>query len=293
MNYPRMLAFAIACATATSPMLAIDAGAQVRAEIRKTVEATMVLTGTVDISPAGAVEAFHLDKVDQVEASAAQSAQSLVKGWRFEPVIRDGKAVPARVPVRMRLLAQQMADGGASISVTSARFDGEAEEGSSDRPRKRKMLPPTYPMTAFQMGATGELTLLVQIGRDGLVKQVAVEQVNLRVLMPEPQMRRVRDLFARSSIDAAKRWEFTPPTTGDRVHEASWTVRVPVNYLHHQERGERYGRWQAYVPGPKSPAEWNYNGKGSAEDNGDLLAEGGVYLAGVSNGPKLLTPLGG
>ncbi len=143
------------------------------------------------------------------------------------------------------------------------------------------------------MGATGELTLLVQIGRDGLVKEVAVEQVNLRVLMPEPQMRRVRDLFARSSIDAAKRWEFDPPTTGDRADDATWTVRVPVNYLHHQERGERYGKWQAYVPGPKSPARWNYKGKGTAADNGDLLAEGGVYLAGVSNGPKLLTPLGG
>jgi len=294
MNYPRLLALALACATVTAPMLATPAGAQSRAEIRKTVEASMVLTGTMDITPTGAVEALHLDKEDEVDASALESARKLVSGWRFEPVIRDGKAVPARAPVRMRLLAQQTGDGGLSISVASAKFDdGSETEIRTDSVQARKLTPPKFPEKLFYMGGLGEVTLLLEIGRDGRPQNVAVEQVNLRVILREHLMKRVRDGFMKASVDAAKRWEFDIPTTGEYADAESWTVRIPVNYGTSREAAERYGQWQAYVPGPKFPAEWNYKGKGTAEDNGDLLAEGGVYMAGISKGPKLLTPLGG
>ncbi len=294
MHYPRLLALALACATATIPMLADPAGAQTRAEIRQTVEATMVLTGTLDLSPTGTVDKVHLDKEDQVDPGIVGTVNRLVSGWRFEPVIRDGRAVPARTPLRMRLLAQQTGDGGLAISVASARFDNGSETViRTDSVQPRKLTPPKFPEKLFYMGGVGEVTLLLEIGRDGRPQNVAVEQVNLRVILREHLMRRMRDGFMKASVDAAKRWEFDIPTTGEYADAESWTVRVPVNYYTNREVAERYGQWQAYVPGPKSPAAWNYKGKGTAEDNGDLLTEGGVYMAGISKGPKLLTPLGG
>ena len=85
---------------------------------------------------------------------------------------------------------------------------------------------------------------------------VIAEQVNMTVVAPERTMDRMRDIFAKASISAARKWTFSPPTTGEDSTRDSWTVRVPVTFaLNNSDNGqpERYGRWRAFIPARARP----------------------------------------
>lgn len=297
MNSPRMLALVIACAAACTPLLATDAVAQGRAatgptkaEMHKTIELVMDLAGTMDISAEGAVDGLTLDPAIRIDPALLKNVNSLVAGWRFSPVLKEGVAVPVRTPLRMRLLAQQAGDANLTVSISSVRFS-DHERKDTDALRRADALSPRYPVMAVRREAEGEVSLLMRIGRDGKPMDVAVERVNLGLLVTDKQMQALRAAFGEASLKAAERWTFHIPTTGPDADAPFWTIRVPVNFQFSDSK-KTYGHWHAYVPGPKAAAPWHYEGKGSKADSSDLLAEGGVYMAGVSEGPELLTPLG-
>lgn len=265
--------------------------AQTARAVREQAEASMVLTGNIDIGTAGQVEAFRLDHREKVNPAIAGFLEDAVREWRFEQVIRDGQAVPARTPVSIRLGGRVNPDGTQRVTLLAANFQ-RYDPDATDEVTRLDAPPPKYPEEVFQMGGSGDVLLLVQVGRDGRVRDVAAEQVNLRVALAEQKMRRMRDKLATISVAAARRWTFRAPTTGPLKDEASWTVRVPVKFSTGEERGQGYGRWQAYIPGPRQQAPWRAD-KVLGEDAAALLPAGGVYMADSSKGPQLLTPLGG
>ncbi len=274
-------------------LLPLEGAAQSVTATRAQAEASMMLTGTIDISPTGSVEAFRLRDEAKVEAYLRDFVQKQVAQWCFEPIMRDGVAVPARTPVSLRLVARSTPERGMEVELRSASFRNYDATASSEVVYDN-MTPPRYPRDVFNRGGAGEVLLLIQVGRDGSVANIAAEQVNLYMVGLPKEMERVRDRLAKASIDAARRWSFRPPTTGEHVDEPSWTVRVPVTFriTHGGGVPDTYGRWQAYIPGPRQKPSWDV---GSAADDAsaDALPEGGVYMAGVDKGPKLLTPLGG
>jgi hypothetical protein len=154
------------------------------------------------------------------------------------------------------------------------------------------MDPPRYPENAYRAGVSGTVYLILKVGRDGSVQDAVAEQVNLRVVAPEADMRTFRNIFAKSALSAARKWTFRPPTEGEYVAEPYWTIRVPVSYSfeNHSKEGD-YGRWVSYVPGPRERAPW-VTDKDRAGFSPDSLVEGGVYMA-SEKGPRLLTPLQG
>jgi len=289
MRSPIVLGLVLALGAGGS-LLPAQATAQNARVARAQAEASMVLTGTIDISPRGTVEAFTLRDEAKVESYLQDFVRKNVVQWRFEPVIRDGVAVPARTPVSLRLVARQAPENGMDVELKSASFRNY-DSGSTDEVVYENMTPPRYPRDVFSQGGAGEVLLLVQVARDGSVANVAAEQVNLYVAGAARLMQQMRDRLEQASINAARRWSFRPPSTGEHADQASWTVRIPVTFRI-GDREERYGRWQAYVPGPRQKAFWDV---GSATDDAsaDALPEGGVYMAGIDKGPKLLTPLGG
>lgn len=141
------------------------------------------------------------------------------------------------------------------------------------------------------MRGRGDVLVLLKVARDGSVADVFTEQVNLHVVGKERQMRAMRESLARASESAARTWTFRPPTTGAAKDAESWNVRVPVRFSMGLSRMERYGVWEAYIPGPYERAPFS---KARADANAapDLLADGGIYMADLDNGPRLLTPLG-
>jgi hypothetical protein len=268
------------------------AAAQSSAAVRQTAEGGMVLTGQINIGTEGQVEGFALDQREKVAGDLASFVDRSVQTWRFEPIVRDGKPVHARTQVSIRLSARSGPDGNDMVTLESASF-GEYDKDSTEQVTAIKLQPPVFPTPAFDMGGRGEVMLIVQVGRDGKVMDVIAEQVNLRVAGDARQMQKLRDVFARQSVNTARRWTFRAPTTGADKDEPFWTVRVPVNFDYADSKPDAgYGQWRVYIPGPRAEASWR-SAEQREKDVAGPLAAGGVYMADVNNGPRLLTKLGG
>jgi len=253
----------------------------------------MTLSGIIDIGREGQVEGFQLDHREKVDAGVAGFVDKAVQSWRFEPTLVDGKPMPARTTVHLRLIAGNMEGNSMQVRVVDARFGklGGSSAPSTDDVTAAKTRAPVYPPQAASIRGQGTVMLLVKVGRDGKVADVIAEQTNLTVVGPERTMNQLRDVLAKASVRSAREWTFNPPTTGEDKDRDFWTVRVPVNYFF-DKQSERYGRWSAYIPGPRQQAPWK-TGEETQVAGTDLLPEGGVYMVGrAQEGPRLLTPLG-
>ncbi|WP_295567235.1 energy transducer TonB [uncultured Stenotrophomonas sp.] len=292
MRSPLFLALALAVG-AGAPLLAGDASAQTTRAVRATAEMSMVLSGSIDVTPEGVVSALVLDQKSTLTPSIASFVEGTIGGWRFEPTLRDGKAVATRSPMRVRLRGKSMADGGYEVSMTSVDFS-EYDPKATDSVTRKRMTPPRYPEDAYRNGGQGEVLLALKVARDGTVADVIAEQVNMTVVGPERTMAKMRDILAKASISSARGWTFNPPTTGEDSTRDSWTVRIPVNFALGDDRNaglERYGRWRAFIPGPRQTVPWR-KADAIEQAGSDLLPEGGVYMVdGAKRGLRLLTPL--
>ena len=148
------------------------------------------------------------------------------------------------------------------------------------------------------MGVSGEVFLVLQIGRDGHVTQAAARQVNLYRLTDDPA--HFRKILARASLKAARSWQFKIPTVGPEAAKQHWLVQVPVNYtLENRPRDacgaipcSRQYAWRAYVPGPVRDIPWSHDGTEDASRSGtDAVAGGAIFTR--DNRFVLQTPLAG
>ncbi|MGN7727289.1 energy transducer TonB [Luteimonas sp. 22616] len=268
------------------PALAL---AQGPGAVRKQIESSMVVTGTIDVAPDGSVSGYSVDRADEIPAGVRELLARFAPGWKFEPVQADERQATVRARMSVRVVAKRMGKDSFQVSIRGARFDQEQEPGESVS--AVSMPPPHYPMSAVQAGASGTVIALARIGRDGRVLDVVAEQVNLTFIASENAMTRWRDVFARSAIAAAKNWTFRPPVAGAGADDDGWQVRVPISYTLERAPGpgkDDYGRWETYVPGPYRPAPWAGTRLAGSPD---ALPGSGVFQ--VDHELRLLTPIGG
>jgi hypothetical protein len=198
------------------------------AEIRKQVEASTLVTGMIDIEPDGSVSAHVIDHPEKLPEAVANLIGRASPGWRFEPILVDGKPIRARTKMSVRIVARKLEDDRVAMRIGSAVFGQEIE---GEYVSSRNLQPPRYPAGAAYAGVAGTVYLVLRIGRNGTVEQVHAEQVNLRVVARnEAEMNRWRDMLAETSVLTAKRWKF-----GAANHRASCErpllVRARANRL--------------------------------------------------------------
>ena len=255
--------------------------------VRKQIEASMRVTGVIEVETDGSVSKFEIDNVDKLPTGVVEFVHNNVNEWAFAPVQVDGKPAAVRNKVSMRLVAKKLEDGQYMIRMQAASFDPyEVEEGSEVS--SKNMAPPRYPENAAKSGVSGIVYLALKIGRDGRVEDGIAEQVNLTFVASENEMAQWRGNLSRSALSAAKSWSFQPPVTGESADDPYWVVRVPVSYSIDDSRSA-YGKWRAYVPGPRQSRPWSISAE--ADVSPEALADGGVHQLG-SEGLRLLTPLG-
>lgn len=283
----------VARALALLAALAVSqaATAQGPAEVRKQTEASLRVTGAVHIATDGSVEKLVLDTPEQLPKGIADFVDRNVMTWQFEPTQVDGVARRAVTQMSALVVGKPIGDGQMSVSIRSANFSDGKAVPREERVAGKALAPPRYPEVLAQSGAQGVAYLLVRVERDGSVGDVATEQVNLRIIGNEARMAQYRQRFADAAMKAARAWTFATPVTGKQAAEPHWIVRVPVDFRFQPPPG--YGKWEVYIPGPRTRPAWMPD-----EDrpgfSPDALADGGVHLAGgQSDGPKLLTPLDG
>jgi TonB family protein len=254
--------------------------------VRRQVELSMVITGSADIEEDGSVSAHRIDNAGRVPENVKALVAQVAPHWKFEPIRVDGKPVKARADMYLRLIARQTGvPDQYRIEIAGATF-GKSEPGATVS--SARMEPPRYPDTAWRLGATGTVYVLVMVGRDGRVRDVAAEQVNLRVIAKEDKLERGRKALADAAMAAARKWTFNPPTNGSDVDADHWIVRVPVTFLINGGPA-RYGRWEDAIPGPRQVPPWADQERDAAT-SADAVADGGLFQLG--QGFRLLTPLG-
>ena len=259
--------------------------------MRKKIELSMLVAGHINIEPDGTVSQVGLDQQEKLPPGVVEWVRASALKWRFEPVLRDGKAIRMRAPMSVRLVARKRDDGQYLIQIRNADFQGKYDPSDPANVGFIKMRLPKYPDEASWSRISGTVYLRVKVERDGSVADVAVEQVNLRFIAAEDNMRRARNVLAKNAVAAARNWTFRIPSEGPSAAQASWDVRVPLCYSLDQSalRGEEYGRWYSYIPGPLQHVPW-VSATSVAGSSPDALADDGVYPA-DSRGPRLLTPL--
>lgn len=260
------------------------------AATREQVEASMLVTGTIQLDTAGKVSGFSLDKKEKLPAGIVNLLDKFVPQWVFEPELVDGKPVNVSTDMSIRLVAKKVDEENFSLRIRSAAF-GDRTGKREETVRALKRTPPSYPTDLASAGVAGTVYLLVRVGRDGKVTDVIAEQVNLKAVAGEGTMTRWRDAFANVSVKKARSWTFIPPTEGQDASKGFWVMRVPVVFsLDMPSRAKvAYGKWDAYVPGPRQPNPWDADDAEGAAFSPDALPPGNDYLAG--SGLRLLTAL--
>lgn len=269
------------------PVVALAAGGKEKQAAQRAVENSMLVTGTIDIDVGGGVTGYHLDQPDELPAPVKELVAKAVPALRFEPPLVDGKPTAGRAKMGLRIVARQLANGNYGLRVASTSF-GNEKGVPGEEVTSRRLTPPKYPAEAYSWNMSGTVYLLLKIGRDGQVQDVATEQVNLTAIGSESEMARARKLLADASTSTARRWRFEVPTRGPAAADPYWKVRVPVSFSFKGRKAVAYGQWDAYVPGPRTRPAWADDK--DAEQSPDALIAGTVQQLG--SGPRLLTPPG-
>jgi len=268
------------------------ADAQSARQARQEVEASMLVTGHVDIDREGKVSGHVFDQPEKLPAHAVDLIERAIPALRFEPVLVDGAPVLARAKMSVRLVATPVGDsqGNMHVRIASAHFGEEYSDADRTSVRRSDLRPPRYPMNIAQIGGKGTVYLLVKVGRDGKAEDVVAEQVNLTALGNARQMQMIRNTLSKTAIDnALKHWTFTPPEQGEETSRDYWVVRVPVQFSFNEDRETAYGQWSAYHPGQQQRPVWAAPTPPGFSP--DTLVAGGVTPE--TSRFKLLTPFQG
>ena len=264
----------------TLTLAAFSAWASGTSELRKQTEASMLLTGTVEVAQDGSLRSYQLDQPEKIDASIRNFIDRNVKSWSFSVgSLPPGVSANATILNSMSILVVAKPVEGDTYLL---RLAGSHFRAKSPAPgievAPGKTTPPVYPREAVSARVKGKVYLVIKVGSDGAVEDAIAEQVNLGVVANnEKEMERWRKVLANSALKAVRRWTFVVPTLGEKAHQPFFVVRVPVEYEINPNRKTVYGEWASYIPGPRHPNQWEQAEANPGFAPDALAANGGVY----------------
>jgi len=245
-------------------------------------EASMLISGVVNINADGSVRDYTLDHPEKLAAPVTSLVQQTVQRWKFQFASPPTGITSEKIS--MRLVAHMVDDQHASIRVAGTAFD-DAQDADGESIQYKDRPHVDYPREALSEGAWGTVYLLVRIGKDGLVQEASEEQTNLGTFAASADMTRYRQHLASAAIKAARQWTFIVPTKGKSADQPYWLARIPVNFgPAGQTLADEYGQWRTYVPGPRQSIPWLQETK-LANDSPDTVPDGTLHTLG--NQPRL------
>lgn len=260
----------------------------VQASSTRGLESSAVVDGSIVLAKDGTVQAVTIDDEAKYGKPIADLVRKTARQWLFYPVIRNGEPVVAKSSMYVRVVLSKMPDGNYSVRIKGATF-GDMNSKSTEAVRNaevNKNLSPRYPKDAIRARVQGTVYLALRVDRSGRVTDAVAEQVNLENTGSENLLSRFRQIMAKASLDAARRWRYVVPTTGPLARQNSWTVHVPIRYsLNFIGRPKNESVWETYVPGPYTPAPWNDKPDVATAD---IVSAGGIRTDG--EGPILRSP---
>lgn len=252
----------------------------------RNVQASMLVSGDIEVAPDGSVMQYALDHPAELPSQVKGMLAKAIPTWKFQPVIADGKPAIAKAAMSVRVVAKPVDKENFRISVESAHFGHQEGDPAIKSMRKQQ---PVYPRSAINDRVSGVVYVIARVDASGKVADVAAQQVNLHNSGSAVQLERWRAELARASVDAIRNWTFTPAASDAAPGRL---VRMPVTFILHSgidSSEPSYGQWDVYVPGPVQLIPWLGNKLFSA--GVDAVSDGAIDQ--VGQGLQLLTPLTG
>jgi hypothetical protein len=267
-------------------LIPVLAQAENSSTVRKQAEASLAVNGSIEISAAGDVLDYSIDQPDKLPAAIVALIERHVPGWKFEPVSLPEGATRSRSNMRLLFVAKRAENGDYIAAFDDASFWADASAQEQVAVQKRRKMP-LYPKRLVGQKVSGTVYVVLKVGRDGKVMDIDASHVNLRTIGPAHAMEAWRENLARSSIDAIKHWTFTVPASGEIANDQHWFGVIPVSFDVGSKPNPVYGKWEAYIPGPRKAIPW----RDPSLVAGDALIPNSFHQAG--QGPRLRTPLAG
>jgi len=258
------------------------------AAMQKRTEASMVVTGFVDIAPDGTLASIILDHPERLPGEVKALVSRVSARWRFEP--DPGEEPSTRhLPVSLRIVARTEGDGVYRSRIRGATFGALTLKNQI---HIKSYVEPKYPWFAYENHISGDVYLLLRVDAHGDVTDVSADQVNLDTVADKQLMEQIRKLFTDACVGVARHWTFEvlqPGTAGD----GAWVIRFPIHFgLMNRLDGplQHYGQWSVYVPGPLTPVPWLQKyGIKQPTGNADAMPDGQLQL--MQSQVALVTPL--
>lgn len=203
--------------------------------------------GKIEIGPDGTVHKLELD--NSLPKAVRHLIDANVAKWRFEPILVDGRAVIASTRVSLDLVAKPVGNDEYQMSVAKVFF------GAPDADKKNKL--PLYPRRAVKTRLEARVLLELKLDAEGRVVGAHPYQTSLSRVEIPLVARGLRRLFEEASVEAAKTWRYELTEIVDGRPTESYVV-VPISYkIYEGSNHEHSGQWQAFFPGPVTPAPWS------------------------------------
>jgi hypothetical protein len=261
------------------------------------IESVLVLAveGDVFINADGSLADYRIDT--PAPGNTAENVLRIARGWRFEPVLVEGK--PQAVVARMRVALAATKQGEQfQVRVDNVTFPGLAA-AARERARdegvrlEKNPRPPRYPPGVQRAGIAGRVLLALRYDESGKVTDVAAVQSMLFDRRESDEVTaRAIELLEQAAVEAAHDWRIHKPVEG-KPRIAMTAVEFLANY--HDKRNSdgtlEAGGWRLVSRTPKRYVEWldsKRNGTPSVSDigSGDLVPVADATL-------KLSTPVVG
>jgi hypothetical protein len=269
---------------------------------------TLRVDGDLSIDATGRVLDYRIRT--RLDPQMAKLVAKAVPAWRFEPVLVNGKGIPAKSSMRITLAATEVKGGyevrvdnivfrpdtleeyeasRAAMQAESERQAADPAAASVEKPRQfvgitaRKLTPPGYPSGLMKSGVEGVVLLILRLNPDGSVADVFASQSSLLNVKGKPELLdRARTMLEKNAAATAAKWTFGVEAKNMATLSASdLTVRVPVEYVLSSSgaRNETLdGTWRHEFRGPNFPVPWLLAGEDQVIGVSDL--DSGQVMAG-------------
>lgn len=269
---------------------AIATTSAISADGRPPSEASMLVTGTLELNGDGSVRSYTVDHQEKLPASVTEVIHKNAPAWKFQPP--DPEESSGKMT--LRIVARPIDDKRDSVNIAGATFgDVQAADGKHIRYNNTSVMP-FYPKYAFYGHETATVYVLVQIGRNGKAHDVFAEQVNLGAYASKSEMDGYRRIFAEASTKAIREWTFVVPTRGKTADAPFWYIRIPVVFdMADRSRPlpDDYGKWHVYVPGPRRQPPWLRSRATVSTASPDAISNGSLQQ--LDTGMQLVSALEG
>lgn len=231
--------------------------------------------GSLTIGTDGRVLEVELTSDANLGKGVLEGYEERVRGWRFEPIVEDGRPVNAKGRMLLSLVAaREKNEDVATFAIRGVQFLDPP--GASPVAERDMLAPPSYPTNALRAGVGADVMLLLKLDAQGRVQSATTEHLALLgVVTRQSHQANFIAQFRRSAERVAMEWTIRGQPDGQ-------VVRVPVRYT-----TDRWASgWAPTVLQAIELPEWAVLAL-STQQATDLAA-GGVATAGQF---KLLTPL--